>query len=142
MSSRRPRILEKLKARPYFVRYVLGYLAALIVLVFTKTKVKGERNIPRSGPFVVTINHFCYVDPIFVIKAIKRPISFLAASDQTIKWYFIWAPLIYGFIPTNRKVLAPSTIREAKRTLKRGEVLGIFPEGTSTSTKLRKNIIK
>ena len=105
--------------------------------MFTKTKVRGRENIPREGPFIIIINHFSYVDPIFVIHAVQKPISFLAASDQKIKWYFIWAPFIYGFIPTNRKVLAPSTIKHATRALKRNEILGVFPEGTSTSSKLR-----
>ena len=105
--------------------------------MFTKTKVRGRENIPRKGPFIIIINHFSYVDPIFVIHAVQKPISFLAASDQKIKWYFIWAPFIYGFIPTNRKVLAPSTIKHATRALKRNEILGVFPEGTSTSSKLR-----
>ena len=50
----------------------------------------------------------------------------------------MWAPLLYGFIPTNRLNLAPSTIKKAKRALKNGEILGIFPEGTSTSNSLRK----
>ena len=105
--------------------------------MFTKTKVRGRENIPRKGPFIIIINHFSYVDPIFVIHAIQKPISFLAASDQKIKWYFIWAPFIYGFIPTNRKVLAPSTIKHATRALKSNEILGVFPEGTSTSSNLR-----
>ena len=105
--------------------------------MLTKTKVHGRENIPKEGPFIIITNHFSYVDPIFVIHAVQKPISFLAASDQKIKWYFIWAPFIYGFIPTNRKVLAPSTIKHATRALKSKEILGVFPEGTSTSSKLR-----
>ena len=129
--------IERLRPRPAFIRYFLSYLATFIVSMFTKTKVRGRENIPKKGPFIIIINHFSYVDPIFVIHAIQKPISFLAASDQKIKWYFIWAPFIYGFIPTNRKVLAPSTIKHATRALKRNEILGVFPEGTSTSSKLR-----
>ena len=49
----------------------------------------------------------------------------------------MWAPRLYGFIPTDRANLAPSTIKMAKKALKRGEVLGVFPEGTSTSSSLR-----
>ena len=129
--------IERLRPRPVFIRYFLGYLATFIVSMLTKTKVGGRENIPREGPFIITINHFSYVDPVFVIHAVRKPISFLAASDQKIKWYFIWAPFIYGFIPTNRKALAPSTIKNATRALKGNEILGIFPEGTSTSLKLR-----
>ena len=129
--------IERLRPRPVFIRYFLGYLATFIVSMLTKTKVGGRENILREGPFIITINHFSYVDPVFVIHAVRKPISFLAASDQKIKWYFIWAPFIYGFIPTNRKALAPSTIKNATRALKGNEILGIFPEGTSTSLKLR-----
>ena len=96
------RFIERLNHRPLFVRYALGYLASFLVLVFTKTKREGERNIPKAGPVIIVMNHFSYVDAIFVISAIQKPISFLGASDQKIKWYFFWAPFIYGFIPTNR----------------------------------------
>ena len=131
------RFIERMNHRPLFVRYALGYLASFLVLIFTKTKREGERNIPKAGPVIITMNHFSYVDAIFVISAIQKPISFLGASDQKIKWYFYWAPFIYGFIPTNRKALAPSTIKEAKKALKRKGFLGVFPEGVSTSSTLR-----
>lgn len=97
----------------------------------------GRQHVPDSGPYVVVINHFSYIDPPFVINAVQKPISFLAASDQEIKPQFIWAPFIYGFIPTNRTNLAPSTIKNSIRALKNGEILGIFPEGTSLSNVLR-----
>jgi 1-acyl-sn-glycerol-3-phosphate acyltransferase len=134
---RKYRFIEKLNPRPRYVRYALGYLAGLLVLVFTKTKREGACNLPKEGPFIIAINHFSYIDPLFIISTIQKPISFLAASDQKIKWYFFWAPFIYGFIPTNRKALAPSTIKEAKKALKNKEFLGVFPEGTSTSQTLR-----
>ena len=50
----------------------------------------------------------------------------------------MWAPILYGFIPIHRTNLAPSTIKKAKKALKKGEILGIFPEGASTSDSLRK----
>ena len=135
---RKYRFIERLNPRPRYLRHALGYLAGLLVLLFTKTKKEGACNIPKAGPFIIAINHFSYIDPLFVINTIQKPISFLAASDQKIKWYFFWAPFMYGFIPTNRRVLAPSTIKEAKKALKSKEFLGIFPEGTSTSKTLRR----
>ncbi len=39
-----------------------------------------------------------------------------------------WALYLYGYIPTNRDTLKPSTIREAKAALENSEFLGIFPE--------------
>jgi len=120
------------------LRYVLGYLVLLLGVTLTKIKVTGRHHIPDRGPYIVASNHFSLVDPAFVVYALQRPIVFLAASDQVIPWYYGWAAWLYGFIPTNRTRLAPSTIKQAKRMLLQEEILGIFPEGTSTDRVLRK----
>ncbi len=130
--------LDRFSPRSKWVRYFAGYLAMFIGSAIGRSKVTGRRHLPKKGPFIVASNHFSYVDPAFVIHAIKRSINFLAASDQKIDWYFIWAPWLYGFIPTNRLSIAPSTIKKSIEVLKSGEILGIFPEGTSTDTSLRK----
>ena len=103
----------------------------------SRVKTFGRHHVPDEGPYIVVINHFSYIDPPFVIHALQKPISFLAASDQVIEAQFIWAPFLYGFIPTDRTNLAPSTIKNSIRALKNGEVLGVFPEGTSLSRVLR-----
>ena len=97
--------IERLRPRPAFIRYFLGYLATFMVSMFTKTKVRGRENIPKEGPFIIIINHFSYVDPIFVIHAVQKPISFLAASDQKIKWW-ISQPMTLQAVPTAAGKLA------------------------------------
>jgi hypothetical protein len=66
-----------------------------------RIKIIGRHHVPDKGPYIVVINHFSYIDPVFVIHALRKPISFLAASDQVIETKFIWAPFLYGFIPTS-----------------------------------------
>ena len=129
--------LKTLTPRPGWVRKKLGYPALLLGAVLAKIKVNGRWHLPKKGPCIIAANHFSYIDPPFFKYAVQRPISFLAASDQEIEWFYMWAPLLYGFIPTDRKNLAPSTIKMAKTALRRGEILGIFPEGASTSPSLR-----
>ena len=48
-----------------------------------------------------------------------------------------WAVWLYGFIPTNRTHLAPSTIKMAKKAFAKKEILGVFPEGDTLSDELR-----
>lgn len=132
-----PEGLKKLTPRPTWFRKQLGYPALFLGSVLAKIKVRGRWLLPKKGPYIVAANHFSFIDPPFFKYAIRSPINFLAASDQEIDWYYMWAPLLYGFIPTDRTNLAPSTIKMAKKALKRGEVLGVFPEGTSTSSSLR-----
>lgn len=85
----------------------------------------------------MAINHFNYADGPFIVYAVRRPISFIVASDQIVQWFNYWAPWLYGFIPANRIRLAPSTIKSSKKALLNKEILAIFPEGSSLSNELR-----
>lgn len=129
--------LNEYKVRPKPVRYLLGYLVLFLGTFLTKIRLRGSENIPKDGPFIVACNHFNRLDPPFVIYAIKKPINFLMASDQTVEAQIMWAPWLYGFIPTNRQNLAPSTLKRSLKALKKGEIVGIFPEGAATEQLLR-----
>ena len=98
----------------------------------------GKWHLPKKGPCVIACNHFSYYDPLYFMYGIQKPLNFIAASDQNVEWYFMWAPIIYGWIPVDRKRLAPSPIKKAIQVLKRCEILSIFPEGMQTSRALQK----
>ncbi len=119
------------------MRYLATYLGLFLGRLLMKITVRGRHHLPKKGPFILAINHFNYADPPFVLYAVRRPINFLAASDQVVDWYNYWAIWLYGFIPTNRTRLGPSTIKRAKQVLKQKDILGIFPEGDSLSDVLR-----
>ena len=95
----------------------------------SRIKIKGRHNLPKTGPIIISCNHFSDYDPLFISFAVRKPISFIAASDQEIDWIFAWAPYIYGWIPVDRKKLSPSTIKRSLSVLKKGRVLCIFPDG-------------
>ena len=130
MSSVRTK-LDSYKLLPKWIRYLSSYLNLLLCSVLLKPKIYGRKNIPQNGPYIVAINHFHIFDPALVAHAIRKPISFLAASDQDIDWQVLIAGKLYGFIPTNRQKLAPSTIKKAIQALQKGDILGIFPEATT-----------
>ena len=94
--------------------------------------------MPKKGPYVIACNHFSYYDPLYFTYGVQKPLNFIAAADQNVEWYFMWAPIIYGWIPVDRKALAPSTIKKAIQVLKLGEILSIFPEGMQTGRALQK----
>ncbi len=129
--------LDQFKPRPKWVRYFLNYFALLFSIILVKFTVRGRQHLPKKGPFILAVNHFNYADGPFVIYAIRKPINFIVASDQFLKWFDYWAPWLYGFIPANRKRLGPSTIKSSKKALLAKEILLIFPEGTSLSNELR-----
>ena len=129
-----PDYLSKLSPRRFSIRYILTYVSFFLCSTIAKTKIRGRWHVPQKGPFVVASNHFSNYDPPFFTYGIQKPINFIAASDQEVEWWLIWAPFIYGWIPVDRKQLAPSTIKRALEVLKKEEVLGIFPDGGVSET--------
>ena len=123
--------LDSYKLLPKWYRYVMSYLNLFLGSILVKADIRGRQYIPKKGPYIIAINHFHIFDPALVAYSIRKPISFLAASDQEIEWYVILAGKLYGFIPTNRSHLAPSTIKKAIQVLAEGDILGIFPEATA-----------
>ena len=121
--------LNKFSPQHHNVRYLSGFLGLFLGAVAAKVTVKGRHNLPKNGPFIIASNHFSYIDPPMIVYAIRRAINFIGASDQIIKWYYMWVPILYGFIPVNRKSVAPSTIKMASKALKNGEILCVYPEG-------------
>lgn len=101
--------------------------------VFYKFEVIGLENIPLEGNVIVAANHKSNLDPIFLASAIDtRDVAGVAKKEL-----FDFKPL--GFIlkgvnaiPINRENPDVSTIKNILGAIKKGYVLGIFPEGTRT----------
>tara|TARA_Y100001970_G_scaffold181767_1_gene221198 strand:+ start:3105 stop:3827 length:723 start_codon:yes stop_codon:yes gene_type:complete len=127
------RLPKSIKSRPYWVQYVSTYIVFFLAMFVGKIKVKGRSNIPSEGPLVLVCNHFAYFDPFLLVYAIKKPIDFIMQKELGIEPQFLFAPLIYGAILTDRNKVGPSTIKESMKTVKKGKILGVFPEGGITS---------
>lgn len=90
----------------------------------------GPCTVPRVGPVIVTANHRCTADPLFIITSSPgRLISFMVAQEYT-KWpifsYFLRAGCT---IPVTRSGQDTGAIKQAIRHLRAGNPLGIFIEG-------------
>lgn len=97
---------------------------------------EGLEHVPRSGPAIVIGNHLSYFDPFahsyFVVRAGRRP-RFLAKAE------LFEVPLLRTAlrglrqIPVRRGTGDQAPLEEATRAIERGEVVVIYPEGTSTA---------
>ena len=95
---------------------------------------RGFENIPREGGAVLAINHISYFDFIFSGKSaepIGRYVRFMA-KDVTFR-HKVSGPLMRGMkhIPVDREAGA-GAYAAAVAALKRGELVGVFPEGTTS----------
>jgi len=127
------RLPKSIKSRPYWVQYISAYIIFFLGIFVGKIKVRGRKHIPKDGPIVLVSNHFAYFDPFLLVYAIHKPIDFIMQKEMGIEPQFLFAPMIYGAILTDRNKVGPSTIKESMRTVKKGKILGIFPEGGITS---------
>jgi 1-acyl-sn-glycerol-3-phosphate acyltransferase len=93
-------------------------------------RVLGASRVPECGPAILIAAHRSWLDPACVAAACRRPVRFLIRASV---YHTPWARWFYramGSIPVAAPVAGSSVaLRRALRHLKRGEVVGVFPEG-------------
>ncbi len=98
---------------------------------------EGLERIPSEGPLIVAGNHLSYLDPFahahFVMEAGRRP-RFLAKHELFDNWLVGAALRGAGQIPVDRGTGDRSPLDAATRALEAGEVVVVYPEGTTTTT--------
>src|SRR3954470_19954303 len=111
---------------------ILVALTLFRVLGF-RFDLRGVENIPASGGAVLASNHVSYFDFMFVgltgWRRGKRLVRFMA--KDAVFHHRVSGPLMRGMhhIPVDRSAGA-AAYRHAVAALRRGEVVGVFPEST------------
>ncbi|MGW7314172.1 lysophospholipid acyltransferase family protein [Streptomyces sp. NPDC054854] len=118
----------------HLLKHVL--LGPLLRLLF-RPRIEGLENIPPEGAAIVAGNHLSFSDHFLMPAILKRRITFLAKAE-----YFtgpgVKGRLTAAFfrsagqIPVDRsgKDAGKAALREGLGVLNKGELLGIYPEGT------------
>ena len=99
--------------------------------------VTGHENIPKTGGVILASNHLSFIDSVFLPLLIDRQISFLAKSDYyTGTGFKGWLIRTFlksaGMLPIDRSggKASEASLLTGLGVLERGEMLGIYPEGT------------
>lgn len=118
----------------WLMKYVV--IGPVIKAVF-RPWIVGRRNIPREGAAILASNHLSFSDSIFLPLMIDRRMAFLAKSDYfTGKGLKGWATRMFfqatGQLPIDRSggKASEASLNTGLGVLGRGELLGIYPEGT------------
>ena len=98
-------------------------------------RIKGENNIPKNPNFIIISNHEHLIDPLYILYPVLWKLNKKVHFVATPTWWFLgdticrqWA----GGIPLFNSEQA---YKEAKKLIKSGEIVGIFPEGGTRGTK-------
>ncbi len=120
-----------------FYWFMKNLIAGPILRTAFRPWVTGEENIPRSGAVILASNHLSFIDSVFLPLVIERRVTFLAKSDYyTARGIKGWAIKNFlkaaGMLPIDRSggKASEASLRTGLGVLGRGEVLGIYPEGT------------
>lgn len=101
-----------------------------------KVKIIGKENIPKTGPVIFCGNHKTFLDPPLLEVTCKRDDTRFIAKEELAKNPFL-AFLGRAFsailVKRNDKDLGP--MKEALKTLKQGNCIALFPEGTRNGIK-------
>ena len=109
------------------------FIFTLIRFFFSPFRLKayGLENVKQGQAFILAGNHRSYLDPIFVLMALRpRPARFVAKEE-----FFSFGPIGRGAtwcnaFPVKRDAGDMKVAKRSVAMLKRGELVGIFPEGT------------
>ncbi len=85
--------------------------------------------LPQNGPVLLVSDHSSYSDPMLLAATANRPIIFLTAREVYQRHDLRWLCEIAHYIPINRGTPDVGAVRAMLRSLRQGEVVGIFPEG-------------
>lgn len=105
-----------------------------VLTLLTRWRVRGRENIPTEGGLIVVSNHLNNADPPILGAGIARRRVRFMAKIELFKYPFGVIPRLYGAFPVRRFEADMGALLAAERLLKRGEVLGMFPEGTRSKT--------
>jgi len=101
-----------------------------LVRLFAPLRVYGRERIPANGPLVLCFNHFSWLDPWAFGSVVPRTVYYVAkqeAHDHPLIGPFI---RIFGTTPVRRGESDREAIRMMREVVRRGDTLGMFPEGT------------
>lgn len=114
-------------------RVVLGPLLRVIF----RPQVEGLEHVPADGAAILASNHLSFSDSIFLPLVVDRRVTFLAKADYftgtgvkgRLTAFFFRA---VGQLPIDRSggKASEAALRSGLRVLERGELLGLYPEGT------------
>jgi 1-acyl-sn-glycerol-3-phosphate acyltransferase len=115
---------------------VIAALRAAFRALDIRITLTGAEHVPTSGGAVLASNHVSYLDFIFCGYAARpagRLVRFMA--KQEIFAHRIGGPLMRGMrhIPVDRNA-GMASYKAALEALKRGEIVGVFPEATISTS--------
>ena len=113
----------------------LKFLGHRLLKTFFSFEAVNIHQVPPTGPFIITANHFSFMDPPVLQAACPRRIHFLMTEKYYNPIWGRWFFRLMRAIPVRENTaynIGP--VKIGLEILKHGNVIGIFPEGGISKT--------
>ena len=117
-----------------FLKTLLRGIVKGAIWIFCKIvyrfKVVGKDNIPKEGPIIICGNHRSFLDPPLIEVTCGRYTRFLAKEELTKNKFLALLGVVFDAILVKKDSKEVKALKESLQTLKNGDCLALFPEGT------------
>lgn len=119
-------------------KHVIFLLLRIFVLptlrLILRFRIHGLGHVPKRGGALIIGNHVHNADPILMLSASPRPVLWMAKEEvwkmPVLRWFATQA----GAFPVQRGTFDRYAIRMAVETIHEGLLVGMFPEGTRSTS--------
>lgn len=115
------------------IGHIWYYITHLFLFVFFKIfchiQIEGQENLPAKGAFIMAGNHTSYMDPPLFGAISTRRVNCMAQNNLFKIPFLGWLIKTLGAFPVDRENPDSRVLKTALAILKRGEIVGIYPEG-------------
>ncbi len=119
--------------KPYLYLVMQSLLRYIIAPLLLDIKVKGRENIP-DPPFIMAANHLNWSDPVLLAYLTPLRVSFIGKAEVFRNPFLAVFMRSLACFPVERGQPDRRALREGLEILKKGGILGVFPEGTRSRT--------
>lgn len=118
------------------IQHRLRTIFRFLFRVLTRVEVIGVEKVPLRGGYILATNHLSRLDPPLLFMLIERNDLTALVADKYQKYPFIsWFVNTLKGIWIHREDADFGALKEARRYLQEGGLLGIAPEGTRSRSK-------
>lgn len=128
---REPKIdpIDRQPDRCFWTRVLLWIVYGILRCIY-RLEIHGRENLTGKGPFLAVGNHQSFVDIPVMVKLI-RPYPYMVAKRALFK-KALTSKFFYGFgaFPVDLDRPNIKTVKRIMTVIRRGGVVGMYPEGT------------
>ncbi len=117
------------------VVYAISWVVFTLLYTFwCRVRMSGKANVPPGGGLMAVSNHQSMLDPFIVAFVFQRPMRYMGKAELFKIRPVAWFLNLYGGFPVARDKRDPQALRTALNIMRARQVLGMFPEGSRTTT--------